>query len=224
MAKATGLSQSAVARIWKAFPLQPHRVDNLRSKIRSSSTRCATSWGCTSPRRSAPWCCASMRKLKSKRWIAPPPSCRCGRAKPNGARTTRAPRDHDALCRAGRQGRRGHRGVSCPAPGARIPPVSRHDRGSRAGRPRRASDPRQLCDAKTGRDSSVAGQTAAVSRPFHARRVPRGSIWSSGDLGCRQTNSPGHASEYAGTGGRHPGLFRCHQRLAQALRLAQDRR
>jgi transposase len=30
MAKATGLSQSAVARIWKAFALQPHRVDTFK--------------------------------------------------------------------------------------------------------------------------------------------------------------------------------------------------
>jgi transposase len=30
MAKATGMSQSAVARIWKAFALQPHRVDTFK--------------------------------------------------------------------------------------------------------------------------------------------------------------------------------------------------
>ena len=30
MAKATGLSQSAVARIWKAFALQPHRVETFK--------------------------------------------------------------------------------------------------------------------------------------------------------------------------------------------------
>ena len=30
MAKATGMSQSAVARIWKAFALQPHRVETFK--------------------------------------------------------------------------------------------------------------------------------------------------------------------------------------------------
>src|SRR5882672_86744 len=30
MAKAAGLSQSAVARIWKAFALQPHRVETFK--------------------------------------------------------------------------------------------------------------------------------------------------------------------------------------------------
>jgi transposase len=45
MAKATGMSQSAVSRIWRAFGLKPHLTETfkLSRTIRSSSTRSATS-------------------------------------------------------------------------------------------------------------------------------------------------------------------------------------
>jgi transposase len=47
MAKRCGLSQSAVSRIWRAFALQPHRVETFNlSKIRCLSRKCATSSGC----------------------------------------------------------------------------------------------------------------------------------------------------------------------------------
>ena len=48
IAKATGMSQSAASRIWRAFSLQPHRQETFKlSRIRSSSKRCATSLGYT---------------------------------------------------------------------------------------------------------------------------------------------------------------------------------
>ena len=48
MAEQTGLSQSAIVRIWHAFGLQPHRVETLSSpKTRSSWRRCGTSSACT---------------------------------------------------------------------------------------------------------------------------------------------------------------------------------
>ena len=45
MARTTGMSQSAVSRIWRAFGLKPHLVDDVQAlaRSRSSSTRCATS-------------------------------------------------------------------------------------------------------------------------------------------------------------------------------------
>ena len=46
MAQRTGLSQTAIVRIWRAFGLQPHRVENFKfSKDRSLSRRCATLLG-----------------------------------------------------------------------------------------------------------------------------------------------------------------------------------
>jgi transposase len=45
LAAATGLSQSAVVRIWRAFALQPHRTEGFKPSRDppSSWTRCATS-------------------------------------------------------------------------------------------------------------------------------------------------------------------------------------
>ena len=48
MAQKTGLSQSDIVRIWRAFGLQPHRVENFKfSKDPSSLRKCGTSWACT---------------------------------------------------------------------------------------------------------------------------------------------------------------------------------
>jgi transposase len=90
MARATGVSISTVHRIWRAFSLQPHRsetfelstdplfVDKVRDIVASTSTR-----------RIVPWCSASMRNRKSRRWIVPSRCCRCGRGKPSdGPMTT----------------------------------------------------------------------------------------------------------------------------------------
>ena len=44
LAKRIGVSQSTISRIWRAFKLQPHRIETFRSPmILSSSRRCATS-------------------------------------------------------------------------------------------------------------------------------------------------------------------------------------
>ena len=54
MAHRSGLSQTAVSRIWRAFGLQPHRSETFKlSKIRCLSTRSAISSACTSIRRTA---------------------------------------------------------------------------------------------------------------------------------------------------------------------------
>ena len=64
-------------------------------RIRSSSTRSATSSGCISIRPSARSCCASMRSPRSRRLTGPRRSCRCCPAPPSARPTTtsaRAPR------------------------------------------------------------------------------------------------------------------------------------
>ena len=51
MATASGLSQTAVSRIWRAFGLRPHQTESFKlSPDRCSSTRCATSSASTSTR------------------------------------------------------------------------------------------------------------------------------------------------------------------------------
>ena len=57
MAAELGLSQSAVARIWRAFGLQPHRQDSWKlSKDPLFVAKVTTSSGGTWTRRSAGWC------------------------------------------------------------------------------------------------------------------------------------------------------------------------
>ena len=47
MAEKTGLSQTVIVRIWHAFGLLPHRVENFKfPKIRCLSRTFVTSWGC----------------------------------------------------------------------------------------------------------------------------------------------------------------------------------
>src|SRR5216683_2770335 len=48
MAEASGLSQSTVSRIWRAFHLQPHRTESFKLRpTPCSSRRCGTSSGST---------------------------------------------------------------------------------------------------------------------------------------------------------------------------------
>src|SRR5215831_3905728 len=78
MAKASGLSQSAISRIWRAFGLQPHRLETFKlSKDPLFIERCATLSGCTCIRWTARLCSVWTRKARFKRWIAAPRSCRC---------------------------------------------------------------------------------------------------------------------------------------------------
>ena len=89
MAKATGMSQSAVSRIWRAFGLKPHLVDSFKlPPILSSSKRSAMWWASTSIPPKAPWCSAWTRRPRSRPSIAPPRCCHFVPGYPNGAPTT----------------------------------------------------------------------------------------------------------------------------------------
>jgi hypothetical protein len=68
MARASGLSQTAVSCIWRAFGLQPHRQETFKlSTDPQFVAKTATSLDCTSIRRPRHWCCASMRRVKFRR-------------------------------------------------------------------------------------------------------------------------------------------------------------
>ena len=58
MAKKAGLSQTAIVQIWRAFGLQPHRVENLKfSKDPNSLKKCEISSVCTCAHRIARLSC-----------------------------------------------------------------------------------------------------------------------------------------------------------------------
>src|ERR1700745_2097225 len=73
MAAETGFSHTTIRRMWAAFGVQPHRSQTFNSScraIRCSSTRYAISSAFIYPRRTEPLSSASMRKARSRHWIA----------------------------------------------------------------------------------------------------------------------------------------------------------
>ncbi len=88
MARHSGISTSSVGRIWRAFGLQPHRLETFKlssdplfvDKACPGPIGCATSSGSTSTRPTMPWSSALMKSRKSRRSTAPSRCCRCDRA------------------------------------------------------------------------------------------------------------------------------------------------
>src|ERR671912_244294 len=77
MAQRSGLSKSTIGRIWKRFDSNPmSRTGSSCRTTRCSWRRSSTSWVSTTTRRSGPWCCASTRKPRSRRWTGPSRCCR----------------------------------------------------------------------------------------------------------------------------------------------------
>ena len=76
MATASGLSHSSVQRIWQAHGLKPHLIATFKlSRDKTSPTRLPTWSGSISIRRTRRWCCASTRRARSRRSIAPSLAC-----------------------------------------------------------------------------------------------------------------------------------------------------
>lgn len=72
MANAQGVSPASVQRIWDAHGLKPHRVRTFKSQTTRASPRSSqTSSGSISTRLRRRSCSASMRRARSRRWIAP---------------------------------------------------------------------------------------------------------------------------------------------------------
>lgn len=71
MAKASGLTQSAVHRIWQAFGLRPHLVSSFTlSKDPLLIEKVRDIVGLYLNPQIGPWCCASTRSRRSRRWSA----------------------------------------------------------------------------------------------------------------------------------------------------------
>ena len=79
LARALGMTQSAISRIWRAFGLKPHLAEDVqavhRPAVHREGPRHRRPVPRTHPRR--PSCCAWTRRPRSKRWTAPSRSCRC---------------------------------------------------------------------------------------------------------------------------------------------------
>jgi transposase len=79
MAQATGLNQTAISRIWRAFALQPPRQENFklsRDPLFIDKVRDRALVLCVD------------EKSRFRHWNAPLPCCPCARDRPNAAPTT----------------------------------------------------------------------------------------------------------------------------------------
>jgi transposase len=89
MAKASGLAPSTVQRIWKAFSLQPHRVETFKlstDPLFVEKVRDIVGLYLSPPERALVLCVDEKRR--SRRLTAPNRCCRCGPGRPNGEPTT----------------------------------------------------------------------------------------------------------------------------------------
>ena len=89
MAKRTGMSQTAVSRIWRAFGLRPHRVETFKLSTDPAfvdKVRDVVGLYLTHP--TARWCCASTRSRRSRLARARRRRSPCGQVRRGGAPTT----------------------------------------------------------------------------------------------------------------------------------------
>jgi len=87
MAKEIGHAPSTVHRTWRAFGLQPHRVETFKlstDPLFVEKVRDIVGFYLSPPERAI--CCVSMRKARCRRLTARNPCCRCGLRKSSGAR------------------------------------------------------------------------------------------------------------------------------------------
>ena len=76
MAAAAGISHTSVQRIWHAHGLKPHLIETFKiSRDKTSPPRWPTWSGFIWIRRTRRWCCASTKRAKSRRSIAPSLAC-----------------------------------------------------------------------------------------------------------------------------------------------------
>lgn len=89
LAAQTGMTQSAVSRIWRAFGLTPHRVDTFKiSEDPLLVDKVRDVVGLYLDRQHARWCCAWTKRRRSRHWTDPHRSCQCCPACPNGKAST----------------------------------------------------------------------------------------------------------------------------------------
>ena len=77
LARRVGISPASVHRIWRAFGLQPWRVEDFKISPDPLLTARSATWrACTWRRRRTRRCSRSMRSRRSRRWSGPPRCCR----------------------------------------------------------------------------------------------------------------------------------------------------
>ncbi|MGY4314383.1 transposase [Bradyrhizobium sp. JR3.5] len=222
MAKASGLSVSTVQRIWRAFGLQPHRLETFKLSTDPNfvaKVRDVVGLYVSPPEHAIVLCVDEKSQIQALDRSQPMLPMRPGQP---------ARRSHDytrhgttSLFAASRHCQwTGDRQVLRTPPCCRVPQVPRRDRGCRAARPRRPFGHGQLRHAQDAIDPKMARQAAPVARaPDPDQFVmaqPGRALLRTPD---RQEDQTRHLSKRCRPPGRHRFLHRPAQRRSQAVPL-----
>ena len=181
MAGETGLSQSSVSRIWRAFGLKPHLVETWKLSTDPqfiAKVRDVVGLYMSPPEHALVLAVDEKSQIQALDRTAP-----CLPILP----TTPARMTHDyvrhgttSLFAAYDVGQRvGDRPVLPPAPPPGVPPVPQAHRRRRAQGPGPAPGPGQLRHPQDPRDPPVAAQAPPLPPALHPDQLLAGSTWSS---------------------------------------------
>jgi hypothetical protein len=170
MARATGMSQTAVSRIWRAFGLKPHQTEafELSPDPRFiDKVRDIVGLYLNPPDAAVVLCVDG--SPRSTRSIARRRCCRCCPGCPSATpTTTSATPPRTSTPRARRRLRPGHHRHD-PAPSRRgVASLPQSDRALGAGAPRRSRRARQLLDPQDPGDPALAAAPPALHAALHA--------------------------------------------------------
>ena len=181
MAAATGMSQTAISRIWRAFGLKPHRTEEFKLSPDPQfidKVRDIVGLYLNPPEAAVVLCVDEKSQIQALDRSAPVLAADAGRARAAHPRL-RPQRHHQPLRRARCRLRPGDRGDDA-APSCRgVPPLPQPDRRSVPGAPRRPRRARQLLDPQDAVDPALAGAPSRASRCTSHRPTAPGSTSSS---------------------------------------------
>ena len=227
MAKATGMSQSAVSRIWRAFGLKPHLVDTFKlspDPLFVEKVRDVVGLYINPPDSALVLCVDEKTQIQALDRTSP--------VLPLAPRATRT--THPRLCpgrhyqplrRPRRRVGSCHRRHDRTPSGRRVPPLLEPHQPLRARGTRCAPRCRQRLDPQDPRDQEVAAPPSPLPSPLHAHVQ---LVDEPGRTVVRRTHQQvapsGNPSIDQGTRVRHHPMDRSVEQGAKALRLAQERR
>ncbi len=227
MADASGLSQSAVVRIWRAFGLQPHRTETFKlstDPLFIEKVRDIVGLYLNPPTQALVLCVDEKSQIQALDRTQPALPMMPGAAGTAHARLP-APRHDHAVRRARYRDRRSHRRTASPPSQQRVPEVPAFHRGERARDTRHASGDGQLRHTQDRARASLVGSSSALSCALHANV---GFLDQPGRTLLRQPHATANPSRHAPldrrTRTRDQKLLADSQPRSTSVRLDQDRR
>jgi len=206
LARACGLSQSAVSRIWRAFALQPHRTETFKlshDPLFIEKVRDIVGLYLHPPDKALVLCVDEKTQIQALDRSQPLLPMRPGQPE-RRAHGLCAPRHHLSVRRAQHQ-ERGRAGAVPSSPsGPRVPQVPGADRRGGSRPVRGPPHPGQLRYPQSAPDSPLVGSTSALPSSFHSDRglldQPSRTLVRHAD---RETDSAWDPSQHPRIGGRH---------------------